>query len=537
MSSRDRAPHLTAAASTFALAAALAIALAVTACGKKGPPLPPLRYVPAPTKDLAAVQRGTNVLLTFTFPKTTPAGGVLDGVSAIEVLEMDRQAPPPEPPPPAATAPAPPAKPAPATAPPAGSPASPVAPAPSAAAPPAGTTPAAPTSPATKPASSLASPGAITTPAVGAASVPPPAANLPGGFPPVDPRELEGKAKVKLKLQGAEVTAAVFGDKVVVTLPLEGPLPEPGAIEPPATAATATAPATGAKPGVSTTTGSQKAPAAEPKKTSASTKPATGSAASKTAVAGTAAVPTGDLVHYYAVRTTGPKGDRSAVSNQTALLPKAPPSSPTEIKVTGKADGIEVSWTYPTAPPVPAPAGPPTAASTAAAIAAGRLKILGFNVYRRDATAKTFGPPVRAALPDARSTVDTTARFGESYIYSVAAIAFPNPLRESTFQGEAEIKYVDRFPPPVPTEVVALAESGRIRIVWRASAAPDIGGYLVYRRQGAAGEFQKLTPAPIPDVQHVDTSVTPGATYTYRVTAVDKSGNESAPGEAQTKAQ
>ncbi len=364
---------------------------------------------------------------------------------------------------------------------------------------------------------------------------------------PLDPRELEGMAKLKLKLQGPDVAAATLGEKVAIAIPLPEPLPVPGATAPAPAGAASAAPPLGAAgkpatggasaPGGKTPTGtSSKGPASPTKSSSKS--PTTSPAAS---------APGAPLVHYYAVRTTGPKGDRSAFSNQAALLPKAPPLPPGIIKLTGKADGVEVTWTYPlppaapppTASPGPAPAPNPAAdhALEPAADHAVNQKILGFNIYRRDASAKTFGAPLRATFPDQRSLVDATARFGESYIYSVTAIADPNPLRESAIQSEVEIKYVDRFPPAAPTDVVALAEAGKVRVVWRASAAADLAGYLVYRRAGARGEFKKLTPQPIEDVQYLDGSVAAGATFTYRVTAVDKSGNESAPGEAQTKAQ
>jgi hypothetical protein len=544
MSSRDWAPRLTA---VLTLPLTLTFALTAAGCGKKGPPLPPLRYVPAPTKDLALEQRGGNVLLSFSYPKTTPAGVALNGVSAIEVWEMDRPAQPAPPPAPAATtgtAGAAAAGTAAGTAAkPAATPSAGTAGTVKAATAPQTATPAPATPGTAKPPSTPTPPGTVPTPAVGAASVPPPPAALPGGFRPVDPRELEGMAKLKLKLQGPDVVAATLGEKVVITIPLPEPLPAAGATAPPA-AASAVPPAgigtTGGKSGDKTAgkpaTGRASAPP--------SGKPAPGT--SPTSAAAGAPLAPVPLVHYYAVRTTGPKGDRSAFSNQAALLPQAPPLPPGEVKLTGKAEGIEVAWTYPTPAPAAAPrptansapaASPAPAANPAPANQPANQKILGFNIYRRDASAKTFGAPLRATFPDQRSLVDTTARFGESYIYSVTAIADPDPLRESAIRSEVEIKYVDRFPPAAPTDVVALAEAGKVRVVWRASAAADLAGYLVYRRAGARGDLKKLTPQPIEDVQYLDGSVTAGATYTYRVTAVDKSGNESAPGEAQTKAQ
>ena len=75
--------------------ALLVLGTAVLAgCGKQGPPLPPLKAVPATTKDLVATQQGGQIVLTFSYPKTTPAGLALPGVSAVEVLEATRPATP-----------------------------------------------------------------------------------------------------------------------------------------------------------------------------------------------------------------------------------------------------------------------------------------------------------------------------------------------------------------------------------------------------------------------------------------------------------
>ena len=54
------------------------VLLLATACGKKGSPSPPVPIVPMATSDLVVTQRGTTVLLTWTYPSTTTAGRPLD---------------------------------------------------------------------------------------------------------------------------------------------------------------------------------------------------------------------------------------------------------------------------------------------------------------------------------------------------------------------------------------------------------------------------------------------------------------------------
>ena len=104
------------------------------------------------------------------------------------------------------------------------------------------------------------------------------------------------------------------------------------------------------------------------------------------------------------------------------------------------------------------------------------------------------------------------------------------PPIESAIASEREVRYQDRFAPPPPTELVALAETGRVRLVWRASEAEDVVGYIVYRRAGGDGGFERISAQPVENAEFTDTGAASGRTYTYRVTAVDAAGNESGPG-------
>jgi hypothetical protein len=388
-----------------------AAALAAVACGKEGPPTPPLRAVPAPTKDLAVHQRGTHVLLSFTYPQTTPGGSALNGVTKVEVYEAILQ--PPAPP----KAPA--AK---------GKGGAPAAGAPGAAA----GTAAPPGAPAAAPATSAAAPAG----AAAGASPPTPQ--------PLDPRQFESLAKPRLTLTGKDLGAATLGNLLLIDLPLPEPLPAAAAADVP--------------------------------------------------------------VRDYAVRTFGPKGDRSELSNQALLAPKTPPSPPAGVTVAGQADGILVEWK--------------------AVPDAG-----GYAVYRRAATERFSSKPLALVKQPETRYLDQTARFGQSYIYSVTAVDAKQPLVESAIRAEQEVHYVDRYPPPVPEELVAVAEAGRARLVWRQSEASDLAGYIVYRRggTGARGDWVRLTAQSITATTWVDTTVASGQSYDYRVTAIDQTGNESAP--------
>lgn len=380
-------------ASSLLVVALLAAALG---CGKQGPPLPPLRAVPAPVKDLTVVQQGPRLLLSFTYPTVTPAGTALAGISAVEIWSVSRVAPG----------------------------------------------------------------GKATT---------------------IDAREFGNVAKPVQKVEGADLTSATSGSRIDIALPLPPTLLTPAPAAP--------APAAPAPP---------PPPAATP--------PAAGATAPATATATPAPAGPQPQAGFFAVRTLGKNGDRSDLSNIVSVVPTAPPASPARVTVTARADGVLVEWT-------------PVAGTVA-----------GYNVYRRGAQERVNPKPVQTAGPQEKSWLDTTARFGQSYIYGVTALSQTQPPIESAIASEHEVRYVDRFAPPPPAELVALAETGRVRLVWRPSEAEDVAGYIVYRRAGDGGQFERATLKPVESAEYVDTAIAGGKAYVYRVTAVDQAGNESAPG-------
>ena len=70
---------------SFSRAAAVALAMStLVACGKKGPPLPPLRPVPGPVADLAARRSGNEVRFTFKVPAQN-----LDASSPVSIGRLE----------------------------------------------------------------------------------------------------------------------------------------------------------------------------------------------------------------------------------------------------------------------------------------------------------------------------------------------------------------------------------------------------------------------------------------------------------------
>jgi len=147
--------------------------------------------------------------------------------------------------------------------------------------------------------------------------------------------------------------------------------------------------------------------------------------------------------------------------------------------------------------------------------------------------------------PDAGGTLDATARRGETYSYTAQRIRTV-VLDQHKLQIRSEISPAvtivmrDDFPPRVPTGLATIpgvdAASPSIDLSWKPNVEPDLAGYLVYRQEvgsdGAISAPVRLTPNPILEPGFHDATVLVGHAYSYRVTAIDTTGNESAPGAA-----
>lgn len=158
---------------TAILLAAVVLAGGFAACGKRGDPSPPLRFVPQTTEALTVSQRHLDLVLELPYPKTTAAGMALPGLERIEVWEVRRLAPDAV-----------------------------------------GATPEV----AADPGEPEAAPGTgdAETPTVAAA----------GGLPPLDPREFAGAATLRAEIAGPALSDVVVGERIVVPLPLPATFPE-----------------------------------------------------------------------------------------------------------------------------------------------------------------------------------------------------------------------------------------------------------------------------------------------------------------------
>jgi len=206
-------------------------------------------------------------------------------------------------------------------------------------------------------------------------------------------------------------------------------------------------------------------------------------------------------IFVFGARSVIDKNRASPFSNLVKLFPRTPPAAPKDLVVEATLNGVQVDWET-------------------------NDEAIGYRVYRRNANIREYGEALYKAREDLGTYLDRTAIFGERYIYTVTGVGNLEPLVESTIAAEHEVDYKDRFPPATPTEVVALAETGRVRLLWQPSSSTDTEGYWIYRQDPGAG-FAAVNTELVLGSEYLDRELASGLTYRYYILAVDAKGNQS----------
>lgn len=258
-------------------------------------------------------------------------------------------------------------------------------------------------------------------------------------------------------------------------------------------------------------------------------------------------------VASYVVRTRASPKKESGESNRVELPIYPAPLPIANLHADATESAIHLVWT--------------TAKGT---LTGGEPQIAGYRVYR--ANAQTPAPTAAAITPNANIAInenaaaasgesvvsssgtpaltsqlvevgqsasseylDTDVQKGKSYVYSVrSTVQTPGKLLESADSNLAAITLRDIFPPTAPTRVIATpvpAEEGmasHIDLSWAINPETDLAGYNVYRSEHAEASGTRLNSQLLPTPAFRDMNAVPGRSYFYRVTAVDRTGNESA---------
>jgi hypothetical protein len=195
--------------------------------------------------------------------------------------------------------------------------------------------------------------------------------------------------------------------------------------------------------------------------------------------------------------------------------------------------GIELKWPAPTR----TSAGDPLSGLEGYHVYRGELEPATAGVAASDPQqAKWKSPLLQLGATPTTDYRDSGFDYGKTYAYLVRSlIESPGGALESSDSPLAIVTPKDTFPPAAPQAIVVAIQpeaapgSVAVELSWSINVEPDLAGYRVYRSEQEGVRGVLLTPDLLPSPAYRDNSVRSGQHYWYTVTAVDRSGNESAP--------
>lgn len=225
----------------------------------------------------------------------------------------------------------------------------------------------------------------------------------------------------------------------------------------------------------------------------------------------------------YALRYVNASGQRASFSNFLLVEPAARIAQPPTLYGPAEATetAITIRWQQP----------------TANIDGTTPVNLLGYNIYRFDQSQTESGQtPINSTLVTATQYADKNFRAGERYNYIVRSVSLGTggAQVESLNSNTVAVVPTDVFAPTAPGPVTIAAAPGRLSLFFPANPERDVAGYNIYRTTDPAlpkDQWLKLNDALLTRTTYQDETVEAGKRYYYYLTAVDTSGNVSAPSE------
>ena len=194
--------------------------------------------------------------------------------------------------------------------------------------------------------------------------------------------------------------------------------------------------------------------------------------------------------------------------------------------------GIELKWAAPTHTST----GEPLSSVQEYHVYRGELDPATATIAAGDPLqAKWKSPLLQLGATSTTDHRDSGFDYGKTYAYLVrSVITSPAGALESSDSPLAIVTPKDTFPPAAPQGIVAAVQPGvttgsmAVELSWSINVESDLAGYRVYRSQQEGERGALLTPDLLPSPAYRDNFVQSGQRHWYTVTAVDRSGNESA---------
>lgn len=237
-----------------------------------------------------------------------------------------------------------------------------------------------------------------------------------------------------------------------------------------------------------------------------------------------------EIQAVYMVRTRASEKRASADSNLASLpiFPVALPIADARARVTHAA--IILDWTPPQK-----------------TLAGSAVPLAGYRIYRSEADSSVSAstgetPKLKsplASIGDAGSSANTfpdyNFEFGKTYVYSVRSLVkYSGATLESDDANWVVVTPRDTFPPSTPQGLIVTMvptqgqTSAHLELSWAINSETDIAGYNVYRSEQEGTPGARLNTEVLLTPAFRDMNAVPGRLYFYSVTAVDRTGNESA---------
>jgi fibronectin type 3 domain-containing protein len=162
--------------------------------------------------------------------------------------------------------------------------------------------------------------------------------------------------------------------------------------------------------------------------------------------------------------------------------------------------------------------------------------ILGYNLYRFSQGQDDPGSaPLNSTLISSTSYADRSFKFGENYRYLARTVSLGSNGQqvESLNSNEVSANPKDTYPPAAPVSPTVAPAPGRLSIFFPQNLEADVAGYNIYRSTdpNLPKPWTKLNDDLLTRTTYQDQKVESGRRYYYYLTAVDTSGNVSAPSE------
>jgi hypothetical protein len=237
----------------------------------------------------------------------------------------------------------------------------------------------------------------------------------------------------------------------------------------------------------------------------------------------------------YRVRTRASRKRASPDSNTVAVQVFPVPERVTSIHTNITAAAMELSWSVPRH----TSGGEPVGAIQEYHVYRGEIDAASAEAAWKDPSqAKWRVPLALLGASEIASYRDTAFAFGKTYVYTVRSVILAaGQGLESADSVPAIVTPQRTFPPAPPQGLLAVVvtppgASLEVDLSWSMNTETDLAGYHVYRSEQQDAQGPMLTPDLLLAPTYRDRSVVSGHRYWYRITAVDRAGNESLPSSA-----